>query len=122
MIYHTERLKDVDERLVKIITEASKIIHFDILIVCGYRNNIDQLKAFMAGKSKALPGKSKHNKKPSQAIDVVGSVKGNALWERIDLLANLNEAMQEIARSEKVNLDWSKNWKKFVEFNHWEIS
>jgi peptidoglycan L-alanyl-D-glutamate endopeptidase CwlK len=44
---------------------------YPIQCVCGWRNDADQQKAFDEGKSKLLPGKSKHNKKPSEAGDFV---------------------------------------------------
>jgi len=44
---------------------------FDCTILQGYRNEADQNAALAAGKSKLAYPKSKHNFKPSLAVDVV---------------------------------------------------
>jgi peptidoglycan L-alanyl-D-glutamate endopeptidase CwlK len=43
---------------------------FDCMILEGYRNENDQDKAFMDGKSQLPWPNSKHNKSPSMAVDV----------------------------------------------------
>lgn len=43
----------------------------DITIVCGYRNNVEQLEAYRIGKSKVKPGCGKHNHQPALAVDAV---------------------------------------------------
>ena len=42
----------------------------DFSILCGYRNEIDQNKAFAEGKSKVKFPNGKHNKQPSLAVDI----------------------------------------------------
>ena len=44
---------------------------FDCTIVCGHRGEIDQNRAYDEGKSQLTFPKSKHNKTPSMAVDVV---------------------------------------------------
>lgn len=46
------------------------IRHFDCTIVCGHRNQQDQAEAKMHGASKVDWPNSKHNTKPSMAVDV----------------------------------------------------
>jgi peptidoglycan L-alanyl-D-glutamate endopeptidase CwlK len=43
----------------------------DISVICGYRGEAEQNAAFAAGNSKLKYPKSKHNKIPSMAVDVV---------------------------------------------------
>lgn len=52
-----------------IVDEALEIMDFSIS--CGYRDEAAQDKACSAGRSKKRWPKSKHNKKPSKAVDVV---------------------------------------------------
>ena len=44
---------------------------FDFSIICGYRNEEDQNKAFKDGRSNAKFGESLHNEYPSKAVDVI---------------------------------------------------
>lgn len=47
------------------------IAHFDCTIICGHRDQISQDEAFDNGFSKVQYPDSKHNKKPSMAVDAV---------------------------------------------------
>jgi peptidoglycan L-alanyl-D-glutamate endopeptidase CwlK len=47
------------------------IKYFDCKIICGFRNELDQNKAFEDGYSKLKYPNSKHNQVPSLAVDVV---------------------------------------------------
>lgn len=42
----------------------------DITVLCGYRNKEDQDKAVASGNSKTPYPTSKHNKQPSEAVDI----------------------------------------------------
>lgn len=64
-----EELSSCDERLQKIFNEVVK--YYDCTIICGYRDKEAQDKAFHDGKSKLVYPKSKHNMRPSLAVDVV---------------------------------------------------
>ena len=46
------------------------IAHFDCTILVGQRSEADQNAAFAAGRSKLKYPQSKHNKRPSMAVDV----------------------------------------------------
>ena len=122
-LLHEERLLDIDPVLARIVRIAAKNVSFNVLAVCGYRSYADQLKAYLTGKSKAKPGQSKHNSKPSKAVDLIAADdRGNALWQNLDMLNTLNTAIQKQAEVEKVKVVWSKTWKKFIEFDHWELA
>lgn len=64
-------LEDCDERLQALCHEVIKVM--DISIICAYRNEADQNKAFAEKKSKLKYPDSKHNKIPSLAVDVCPS-------------------------------------------------
>jgi uncharacterized protein YcbK (DUF882 family) len=118
-----QKLAQVDPKLAKTVEMAAKACPFDVLVVCGYRSYADQLKAYLTGKSKAKPGQSKHNKNPSQAVDLIAAdMKGQPLWERLDLLYDLNDQMEKAAFKNGIKITWSKTWVRFVEFCHWELS
>ncbi len=64
-----ENLKECHPKLQLLMTEVLKVM--DVSIIEGHRPKAEQDKAFHAGKSKLKWPNSKHNKKPSLAVDVV---------------------------------------------------
>jgi peptidoglycan L-alanyl-D-glutamate endopeptidase CwlK len=62
------KLATCDERLQRVMNAAIKKIDFKI--ICGYRNEAEQNKAFCEGKSKLKFPYSKHNKNPARAVDI----------------------------------------------------
>jgi peptidoglycan L-alanyl-D-glutamate endopeptidase CwlK len=62
------RLAECDLRLQKLFSEV--IIHYDCTILEGHRNEVRQNHMFTSGKSKLSWPDSKHNQKPSLAVDV----------------------------------------------------
>jgi peptidoglycan L-alanyl-D-glutamate endopeptidase CwlK len=52
-------------------------------VICGHRNKEDQDKAFKEGNSKLEFPNSKHNKKPSLAVDVVSGDGRSIDWADI---------------------------------------
>ena len=64
-----DKLSTCCDRLQTLFNEVIK--HYDCKITCGFRSIEDQQQKFEEFKSKVPGGKSKHNKKPSQAVDVL---------------------------------------------------
>ena len=54
-----------------VIRKAIEITHIDFSVICGHRGEIAQNKAYSSGYSKLKFDNSKHNKKPSQAFDII---------------------------------------------------
>lgn len=63
-----DKLETCHPDLVKLFNEVVK--EFDCIILEGHRGKEDQDKAFREGKSKLPWPKGKHNKLPSEAVDV----------------------------------------------------
>ena len=63
-----KRLSTVYPDLAKVIMEATKL--FPLMVVCGYRDENAQNEAFASGASKQRWPNSKHNTKPSLAVDI----------------------------------------------------
>lgn len=61
-------LATLDPQLQRLMNEAIKYV--DFTITCGFRNQADQHKAFVEGKSKLDWPNGEHNKNPSRAVDV----------------------------------------------------
>lgn len=65
----SKNLNECDDRLKRIFNRV--IEYYDNSIIEGHRPDEEQLKAFLRGASKLRPGESKHNSKPSRALDAV---------------------------------------------------
>ncbi|MCK9370058.1 M15 family metallopeptidase [Candidatus Dojkabacteria bacterium] len=61
-------LRNAHPDLQVIMNEAIK--HIDFTAICTYRNQADQDQAYSEGRSKLKYPKSKHNQKPSLAVDI----------------------------------------------------
>ncbi|MEN6569046.1 MAG: hypothetical protein ABFC18_03435 [Rikenellaceae bacterium] len=65
---------------------AHVVIDFDCTIVEGFRGESEQNKAYDEGKSKLRFPNSKHNKRPSLAVDAAPFINGAISWKHDDLL------------------------------------
>jgi len=65
------KLSNAHYILQKLADKALEISKQDLKVICSFRNEHDQNKAFAEKKSKLKWPKSKHNCYPSEAIDVV---------------------------------------------------
>tara|TARA_R100000664_G_scaffold29136_1_gene40806 strand:+ start:264 stop:656 length:393 start_codon:yes stop_codon:yes gene_type:complete len=63
-----KRLSTCDEKLQTLFNEVVK--HFDCSVLCGHRGEEEQNKAYKAGNSQKQFPYGKHNKLPSNAVDV----------------------------------------------------
>lgn len=63
-----KHLATLDPKLQRLLNEAIKYV--DFTITCGFRNEVDQHKAFVEGKSKLDWPNGQHNKNPSRAVDI----------------------------------------------------
>jgi hypothetical protein len=63
-----EKLNTCHPDLIRLFTEVVK--HYDCTILCGQRGQAEQDEAFRTGKSQLVWPNSKHNQRPSLAVDV----------------------------------------------------
>ena len=63
-----KRLATCDKKLQTLFNEVVK--HFDCSVLCGHRGEEEQNKAYKAGNSQKQFPHGKHNKLPSNAVDV----------------------------------------------------
>ena len=107
-----ERLLTCHVDLQKICNIA--IQHWDITIVCGFRDKEAQNRAFEEGFSKVVFPNGKHNTFPSNAVDVAPwekSIKGIP-WNDIDSFKRLGYFMLGIAAGKGIKLRWGADWNK----------
>ena len=110
------KLKELHTDLQSILSEAIKI--FDFTILCGYRGQEEQEKAFLNGNSKAHFGQSKHNFKPSLAVDIAPYPID---WNNVERFKNLADIILKIANEKNIKLIWGGNWQKLKDYPHFEL-
>lgn len=119
------KLSTCDERLQKIFYELIK--QFDVKVLQGHRDQLDQEKCFKEGKSKLHWPLSKHNHHPSLAVDVVPYPIDWEDRERFFYMAGL---VMAIANFMGIKIRWGGNWdmdgdfhdNKFDDLPHFELS
>lgn len=100
-------------KLIEAVAETEKCA-----VICGFRGRHEQEKAYMAGKSKAKWGQSKHNLKPSHAVDVV-PVPLN--WEDIPAFEKLGEKIMAKAKELGINIRWGRDFTNLKDYPHFEL-
>jgi len=112
-----------------ILNEAIK--HVDFTVLCGHRNEEDQNEAFRLGNSTKQWPNSKHNQKPSTAVDVAPwfgpQVKID--WDDLLAFARLAGFLEAIAASLKIKIRWGADWndngrskdERFIDAGHFEV-
>jgi peptidoglycan LD-endopeptidase CwlK len=116
--------------LVTIFTHV--INYFDNTIICGHRNKYEQDKAYEEGNSQVKYPFSKHNSKPSMAIDAVTYPIN---WEDVNqhyyfsgyvkAVADLFYEQGKISHKVRCGADWNKNMQvsdeNFMDLFHFEL-
>mgnify|MGYP003385398970 CR=1 FL=1 len=103
--------------VVMFLARYKQLTGYDLLVVCTTRSYADQASAQKAGKSNAAPGLSWHQW--GLAADLVPMVHGKPLWTTHDATGTmLSEWTIFGTTAVECGLDWSGNWKSFVEYGH----
>lgn len=110
------KLKSCHPLLQKVMNAA--IEDYDFSIVYGFRGQAMQEAAFVAGNSKLRWPNSKHNKRPSQAVDVAP---WPIDWEDEDRFLELGTVILSHARILQVPLRWGKDFKGLRDLPHFEL-
>lgn len=124
-----ERGASLDPRWHTILDMAIKI--FDFAIICGHRNKEDQNKAHETKRSKLRWPKSKHNSKPSKAVDIAPwdqSIK-NVDWFNHKRFIWLAGIIQGIAHTKDIKIRWGGDFnmdtyiqdENFLDMAHFEL-
>ncbi len=99
------KLEEVDERLVRVLDKA--IEYKDFTILTGHRGKDEQNLMVKEGKSKLSWPKSKHNGKPSKAVDIAPYPID---WNDTKRFAHLAGLVQGIGLSMGINIRWGGDW------------
>lgn len=111
-----DRLSECHEDLQRIANELIK--EMDVTVLCGYRGKEEQEQAFIAGNSKLRWPNSKHNKKPSLAVDIAPyPVDYKDLKRFIDMCAAVERIAEKLELKVILGRDFS-----FRDYPHIELA
>jgi len=111
-----ERLKGVDDRLVKVVERAIEITEIDFTVLEGLRTPERQKQLVNEGFSQTL--KSKHL--TGHAVDLGALVNGVVSWEK-EPYYKIEKAMKQAANELNIKVRWGGDFKSFFDAPHWEL-
>ena len=110
------KLNTCHSDLIRLISEVAKTEKCSV--ICGHRGKAEQEKAFASGASKARFGQSKHNSKPSLAVDVVPLPLD---WEDIPAFEKLGEKIMAKAKELGIKIRWGRDFTNLKDYPHYEL-
>jgi peptidoglycan L-alanyl-D-glutamate endopeptidase CwlK len=113
-----EKLYECHPWLVELMLYSIRTSEDDITIICGYRSNEDQQKAYDSKHSKLKAGQSKHNNNPSLAIDIAPYP---ISWDNIDLFDKIGNHIKDCADFLGISIVWGGDWRSFKDYGHFEL-
>lgn len=111
-----EKLNTCHPFLQEICNELIK--EMDFTVICGERDKVAQDEAFSKGTSKLKFPKSKHNTKPSNAVDLAPYPID---WSNHSRFTALATRFKQIAEHKSINVSWGGDWKGFKDMPHFEL-
>lgn len=110
-----KNLSQAHPNLVKIANELIK--EMDVIVICGHRGEKEQNDAVKRKASKLKWPKSKHNKMPSLAIDVVPAPVD---WDNIAKFKEMCLKVEEIAKRLEIPITLGRDF-SFKDWPHIEL-
>lgn len=124
-----DNLSTAHPDLQRLFNEVVK--NYDCTVMCGHRNEEDQNKAFHEGRSKVQWPNGKHNKLPSEAVDVAPWFveAPHIRWEDKEKFYHFAGYVQAVADQLKIKIRWGGNWdsddelhdQTFFDLPHFEL-
>ena len=100
-----DKMKGVDDTLVKVVKEAINLTKVDFGVTFGVRTVEEQQKLFDSGRSQTM--KSKHL--DGRAVDLVAYFGSDVSWE-LNVYDDICDAMAEAARRRTLAIKWGAAW------------
>ena len=118
------KLATCETQLQILMNEAIKEI--DFVVIYGYRSPEEQDALYEKGFSKLKGGKSKHNKKPSMAVDIAPYPID---WKDVKGFYYLAGIIKGIASQLNIKIRWGGDWdcdndlndQSFMDLGHFEV-
>lgn len=110
------RLETCHPDLQRLMHNVIKV--YDITIIEGYRGEQRQNKAHREGKSQLRYPDSKHNQKPSLAVDIAPWPLD---WNDLDAFNEMGWFVKGVAHAMCIPIAWGGDWKSFKDYPHFEL-
>jgi len=118
-----KKLYKCHPRLVELMLYAIRTHDNDFSIICGFRSDKDQQIAYENGKSDKKAGESKHNKKPSLAVDfcTYPIPKTPKQWkDDLYKFIDIGEHIKTCAEFLDIPIIWGGDW-NMGDYGHFEL-
>jgi peptidoglycan L-alanyl-D-glutamate endopeptidase CwlK len=124
------RLATCHNDLQHVMGEAIATSPVDFAIVAGHRDQLEQDKCCLEGKSKTPWPTSKHNATPSLAVDIAPYRDHELVWNDKELFRDLAHHIFATADRLGIRLRWGGNWSDnaeaparstFIDMPHFEL-
>lgn len=89
----------------------------DVAVICGHRGEREQESAFISGKSKLQWPRSKHNKIPSEAVDLCPYP---LVWDDVARFEDMCSRIERIAKELKIKIRLGRDF-SFKDYPHIEL-
>lgn len=108
--------------LVELMLYAIRTSDQDFSIIWGFRSDKDQKIAYENGASFKKAGESKHNRKPSEAVDITPFPipRTRVEWEDVDKFKVLGNHIQTCAEFLDISIVWGGDW-PMGDYGHYEL-
>jgi peptidoglycan L-alanyl-D-glutamate endopeptidase CwlK len=125
-----KRLSTCNTQLQLLFTEAIKESPYNFIITCGERETEIQQQLYALGRTKpgkivtmidGIKKKSKHNYKPSLAVDIAIFDENNKLTWEYRYYKAVSDHILQVAFRLKIKIKWGGNFKSFKDSPHYEI-
>ncbi len=116
-----DRLSTCHPDLQRIANEIIK--EMDVSVLCGHRDEMAQIDAFNNGMSRLTWPHSKHNKMPSEAMDIApynAAVPDGVDWSNVPLFMHMLNRIEEIADSMGIKIKLGRDF-SFRDWPHVEL-
>ena len=115
------RLGTCDARLRAVCHAA--IAEVDFVVVCGHRDQAEQERVYVEGKSRVRWPDSRHNSLPSLAVDLAPcDARGRIDWQDIAAFKALAVVVAARARDLGVSIEWGGDWARFRDYPHFQVT
>lgn len=114
-----ERLLSCHMDLQTVVLELAR--SYEIRVICGHRNKLEQDIAYGKGNSKLKWPNSRHNSVPSEAVDIIPMRNGNIDWQDIGFIKEFAEDVKRVAKDKNISLTWGGEWRSLKDYVHWEL-
>lgn len=112
-----ERLATCHPDLQRLVKEVVK--EYDITVLEGHRGEKEQNEAFEKGNSKVRWPNGKHNKIPSEAVDIAPYPID---WNNLSRFKEMGEIVKRKATELGINIAWGGEWKTLKDYPHFELA